>query len=424
MAAAQTRGAKGLIVRDGLVLTTALQVRNGISIYGGYSGVPEWKPVANGWLDVNVTSAPTSGNVVAVFAANITERTVLHRVRIWTGNATVPGSSTYGIHAFNSSSLVLSESQVQSGNGANGSDGSDGARGQDGGNGLHGTNADPTVPYWLNTIPGEGGIGGTNSECPIANGGGGGLGGYGNQNGQAGSGPDGAGGLGAGIGGTATPGEDGGVSAATPSVGAPGSRGLANYTITNQIFVNNGNGGNGANGSHGLGGGGGGGAGGSIILNNSGPDYYLYGGGGGGGGAGGCGGGGGGGGSAGGSSFGLFAINSTGLQVIDSSIRSQNGGGGGSGGRAGGWGNRGSSGSAGGGFRPRGGSGGNGRTGAMGGPGGGGAGGISVAIYCENTQISPVRSTMTTRQAGVGGSAYMLNLIGEPGFSTNLHNCN
>jgi hypothetical protein len=63
MVAAKARGAKGVVVRSGLILTTTVQVENGISIYGGYSGTPDWK-YDGGVLDIDVSTADANGIVL------------------------------------------------------------------------------------------------------------------------------------------------------------------------------------------------------------------------------------------------------------------------------------------------------------------------------------------------------------------------
>lgn len=381
MDAAESRAASGVIVKSGYVYGGTLEVRNGISIYSGFSGAPDWT-FDEGFMQVN-------GGVIGVDATSIDQRTVLHRLQIGNSAPASPGESSYGVRAVDSGSLVLSEVQIAVEPGA---DGSPGSSGRDGSNGA-------SAPPVFGRAGGSVGP----SRCGVsANGGPGGDGGRQLDPGQTGEVS--ATGIRGGPGGP--PGNIGGPGGQAPRAGAAGDSGAAgtrSFEVVDDLWVARGNGTAGTGGSPGFGGGGGGGGGGSPISL-----FNDFGGGGGGGGGGGCPGDGGTGGGPAGSSFGLFLINSTGLTVIDSQIRAGDGGDGGRGGPggrggAGGVGARGAppSGSSAG----AGGKGGDGTPGGNGGAGGGGAGGDSVGVHCEGTTVIPEGSTLEVGSPGAGGNA-------------------
>jgi hypothetical protein len=412
MTAAENRGAKGIIIRDGLTITDRLVVKNGISLYGGFTGAPDWKLTPAGVLNVNVSAPVGQGNIVAVQAHDITDRTVLFRVRVQSANATESGASSYGIHAMNAAGLVLEQSQVRAGNGALGTGGTNGANGRNGSPGapgIIGTNNDVF----------NGGAPGVNPDCPTANGGLGGRGGFGiNIPGTRGS--NAAAGASGGNGGS--PGQNGQNGQSQLIFNLPGSNGaggVATYSVTNGFWYNDGDGANGDNGLNGRGGGGGGGGGSGFSVTG-----IRNGGGGGGGASGGCAGSAGTRGLAGGGSFGIFAIDSTGLEVINSIVESGRGGNGGRGGTGGDGGASATGGALGPGSNGsgNGGRGGNSTAGSSGGHGGGGAGGITVAIYCENSQITPgAESILTTGARGEGGVS--AGQDGDPGFAAETQGC-
>jgi hypothetical protein len=397
MVAAKARGAKGVVVRSGLILTTTVQVENGISIYGGYSGTPDWK-YDGGVLDIDVSTADANGNMVALAAHDITERTVLYRVNIRAGSATAPKSSSYGVHAVRAAGLVLQNVNVVAGNGSIGIAGADGAKGADGGDG--GAGARYRVP----------GGPGANAACPLANGGGGG---YGDPTGT-GSGLNGgasaqgmSGGLGGAVG---MRGEIGGTSLILPADGMNGAGGLHIIAVVDDFYVIP-DGLDGTDGAAGFGGGGGGGTGGYSGGTGAG---------GGGGAAGGCGGTAGQGGTAAGGSFGLFVIDSTGLQILSSTIESTNGGPGGNGGNGGAHGVAGYRGvGAGITANLRAGNGGEGTVGGQGGHGGGGSGGDSYAIFCDGSQISTLNTDNCDADATCTNTAGSLSCACNAGYSGN-----
>ena len=403
VAAAKQRGAKGVIVRSGLTLSSTVVLENGISLYGGFSGAPNWK-YDGGTLNVNVTATDANGNVVAVIAHDITERTVLYRVNIHAGDAITQKSSSYGVHALNAAGLVLQEVAVQAGNGAPGNDGLMGSFGAGGGNGGDGG------------YGGSPGSAGENPSCPDANGAPGGAGGaVGLQAGApgentfyvaggAGGGPD-------------QSGEPGRSYGAMATAGANGAGGTHLYELVTNFYVPTGDGESGMVGADGFGGSGGGGSGSSRLYG-----WEYAGGGGGGGAAGGCGGAGGTAGLAGGGSFGVFASTSTGLQIIDSNVSSGdagNGGAGGVGGAGGGVGTFGDG--AYNAVAKSGGNGGEAVAGGTGGAGGGGSGGATYAIFCNDTQIVNSGSTLAHGASGDGGVS--TGFAGEKGPEGDTLNC-
>ncbi len=405
--AAKLRGARGVVIKSGLVQTTTLTVENGISLYGGFSGAPDWK-YDGGTFSVDLVTPDALGNLVAVLAQDITDRTVLYRMNIRSGPAAVQRSSSYGIHALNASALVLQEVKIIAGRGSNGTNGVAGSNGTDGlGAGSGGINSRNP------------GVGGRNAGCPIADGSNGGPGGKrGNFPGIIGVTTvtgiiGGTGGL------PQKNGKIGRSPAVAVSAGMNGPGGPHAYNLLTNFYVPTGDGETGTDGGNGAGGSGGGGAGGTSI-----PFGASYeGAGGGGGGAGGCGGKAGTPGLVGGGSFGVFAINSTGMEIIGSHITSSeagNGGRGGTGGDGGGTGNVGPGGV----FSTtgdRGGTGGEGSAGGPGGSGGGGAGGVSFSIFCEGTKVEPKNSILEHGPSGEGGRSE--GIAGEPGESGETLNC-
>jgi hypothetical protein len=200
------------------------------------------------------------------------------------------------------------------------------------------------------------------------------------------------------------------------AAGEPGTSSLNLNAMTNLLHRPSA-GGEGSIGQHGVGGGGGGGAGGSMLMCNRG-------GGGGGGGAGGCGGAGGGAGLPGGHSIGALIIDSTGIQIIASTISSGEAGAGGAGG-AGGMGGAGALGSQGAvecQSSALGGRGGEGARGGNGGAGGGG-GGSSIALYCANTQPASLDVVANAGRAGMGGNSPVTSARGAAGLSQDIEGC-
>ena len=372
-----------------------LVVRDGVGVYGAYSGA-DWSRSASNVTSITMTTA-TSGRVEAALAQNVAATTELQYLRLTAGPATSPATSTYGLRAVNSPGLVLDRLTISAGNAGAGAAGSTGAAGATGGAGTDGGAGACDA-----LISASGGSGGTQSEG--RNGGAGGGGGRGSASGL--SGQSGVGGTSGGSGGASgDPGAAGtpGMVGSNASTGPNGFGGSGGSVVANAwTSAAGGGGGVGGLASGGGGGGGGGGQFGSFVVAGTGN-------GGGGGGAAGLRGAAGGGGGSSGGSFGLFISNSSGMTVRNSSVSSGNGGAGGAGG-AGGNGGLGGAG----GFRGAtctgevgsGGNGGKGGNGARGGHGGGGAGGPSFAIYRVNSAgVVLSGNALVAGFGGAGGSS-------------------
>jgi len=395
--AAASAGKTQVYVGDGAYAET-VTLANGISVYGGYSSVNWTRNSTNAAL---IQGTLVAGRIMGIEGINISSPTTIERLWVSTIQPTTANTSNYGIYLNNCTALILRYCTVQAGNGGIGSPGSAGNVGSAANsNAVGGTSGSCDGPS------GSGGIGAT-STCG-RNGGAGGNGGpEGSNNGSAGIGgvggtPGGAGGAGCNGGAfgscAGSPGQNG-ASGTDGNNGLNGSGGAGGAIAAGYWTGNSGNIGNAGAGGNGGGGGGGGGGQGGTAVNDGGGN------GGGGGGAGGCAGTGGTGGFAGGGSFGVFLINSTGIQLTNNDIRSTNGGAGGTGG-TGGIGGAGSNGASGAAACTtevgRGGNGGNGGKGGNGGHGGGGAGGASYGLYRSNTTLTLPGSNILAN--GVGGS--------------------
>ena len=400
ISAALASGKTQVYVGDGTYPEKVI-LQNGISIYGGYSSV-NWSRSASNIATIQGVVA--NGRIVGIEANNITSSTTTDRLTVLTPSAVSTGLSNYGFYCNNCGGVILKNSNIQSGNAGNGTAGSAGA------DGAAGTNGAPGQGGSCDNGNGVGGPGGT-SPCGRTGGAGGAGGPEGTNSGQVG---------GAGIGGTA--GGFGGAGCSSGCFGGcSGSPGVNGSPAAIVGAAANGAGGNGgtisggfwfsdagslgANGVHGNGGGGGGGGGGQggCAVNDGGGN------GGGGGGAGGCGGTAGTGGSAGGGSFGIFLVNSTGIQLLNNVITCGNGGNGGAGGARGIGGNGGNGGVGASictGEVGKGGNGSNGAKGGDGGNGGGGAGGPSYGVYRSGTTLTlPGTNTLTAGSGGAGGTS-------------------
>jgi hypothetical protein len=398
---------KDVYVAAGTYSSGTVVLANGVSIYAAYA--PDtWARSANNVSTHSHNGTVVSGRIVGVSGSAISTETVVDRLEIRTPSTSGTGAHNYAMHCIACGGLRLRNSRLIAGNGGPGSHGnSPTGIGAAGGNGVNGGPGSCNLG-----VPAAGGAGGT-SSCGM-NGGAGGRGREG-QDGVAGldgageTGKGGSAGLSKGCGNT-TAGGDGGLGRGVPGFsgfdGANGPRGSGGSIMNN--FWSTHAGMPGSDGAHGHGGGGGGGGGGE----HGGWCNDGTGNGGGGGGGGGCRGPVGGGGGGGGGSFGLFLVNSTGIQLVGNEIQSGSGGRGGNGG-AGNCGGKGGMGGPGAtygvsacpneiGFGGRGGDGGNG---GRGGHGGGGAGGPSYAVYRQGTTISTTGNVLTAGQGGQGGSA-------------------
>jgi hypothetical protein len=398
--ATSTSGLDHIYVSRGLY-EEQVTLANGVSIYGGYAADQGW--IRRNTFVTKIYHAGTPGQPpVAMTGNGLSNTTTVDLLTIESGHASGDGISSYGVHCTSCSNLVITNSEINAGNGSAGIDGTNGSsglsafgRGYSGGSGGTGSCDGST--------PGYGGGGGT-SSCSRPGGAGGRGGSEGDNDGYAGSNgvyssPGGSGGRGG------DPGGDGG-NGASGSDGSNGNNGSGGNSaaVVNGFWQpeDGGSGGDGGHGNGGSGGGGGGGQGCFFCINGPGN-------GGGGGGGGGCGGLAGTGGTAGGASFGVFLIDSSGVTLDNNTISSGNGGNGGDGG-SGGNGSSGGLGGSGGsacsGEIGDGGYGGSGGDGGNGGHGGGGRGGDSVSVFRQNTTVSlPGTNTLRIGSAGSGGSS-------------------
>jgi hypothetical protein len=392
-----------------------VQLRSGISLYGGYDPATWTRAPATFITTIGPGPASTA---LAVEGDNVVGITI-DGFTIRSGDAVVTQQSAYGI-LLTSSVVTISGNHVIAGNGAAGLNGLSGFAG---GNGVAGFDGEPGR---LSGPEGAGGAGGSVScNGAFVSGGTGGRGGplgTEGQNGEtgSGSGTGGSGGLG-GPGGTSSPlppGENG----ADGSSGINGAAGLGGADFTGMAGLGGNRryapadafgGENGRNGGSGGGGGGGGGV--NAFLVNGGGN------GGGGGGSGGCAGDGGAGGGGGGGSFGIVGVAST-LTISGNTIETGNGGAGGAagGGAAGGQGAAGGLGATN--DAPSVGAGGNGGAGGAGGAGGlggGGGGGPSVGIVSQAGSLTQTGNAFVLGNGGVGGTSPGGN-AGSTGLRTNI----
>ncbi|HSW60022.1 MAG TPA: hypothetical protein VLJ60_04450, partial [bacterium] len=363
-------GLNAVVVAKG-IYAEEIHLENGVGIYGGFSGSPDW----TGAVENEVVIA---GEQYGVKGEEISEVTLSH-LKITSADQTVPGSSSYAVFLYKSSAIEIKNSQLISGLGAAGADGADGAAGTNGdagGKGVSGCEDSGGVCGSCSRP--AAGVSGKNNVC-LVHGGNGGRPGYENGSGDPGiAGTDGGGA--GGLGGINKSSGNSCTSTSTSAVyskggnGSTGSAGGNGEAGISGLFDDSGytplTGGNGTDGTDARGGGGGGGG-------RGGEDYCdSYGSSGGGGGAGGCGGKTGAGGQGGGGSFGIYSIESTDIAVINTGITTAGGGNGGAGG-SGGAGGTGGTGGAGGshsgsGEQDDGGCGGWGGNGGAGGAGGAG----------------------------------------------------
>jgi hypothetical protein len=407
---AEQTSRKHILVGTG-AYSEQVELKEGISIHGAYSGHPNW---ARG---VEYEVQIVSGNP-CVKADSVTNVTLAFLVIRAAHNFDATGTST-AVFLKNSSMIYFNNVDIESGHGGDGVDGENGTAGDPGGNGNPGT---PGCEEGGLTCGGcsrpSGGAGGT-STCGMT----GGKGGDAGHNTSVGSpGSAGAGGSGTGGSGGTSPyssdrcpepgikGKDGD----SGSFGEHGDAGKSFGGYDENGYIP-GPGGDGGQGNHGHGGGGGGGGSGGSSFCES------YGSSGGGGGAGGCAGSGGKGGTAGGGSFAIWSYKCTDIILRGVRITTSDGGKGGKGGNGGEGGFQGFGALAGdyGGSGEQddggcGGTGGNGGAGGKGGGGGGGGGGPSIGIVSiESTFDGIMHTTFLLGKGGAGGTSELND--GYPG---------
>jgi hypothetical protein len=374
-----------------------VQLRSGISLYGGYDPAT-WNRAPATFI--STIGPASSGEAIAVIGDLVFNLTI-DGFTIRSGDAVGPEASAYGLILTNAR-ITISGNHIIAGNGVGGLNGFDGLAGQDG---VAGSNGGPGD--FGGASAGPGGAGGfIVCDGLFLNGGTGGDGGGPNDNGlagEAGMGPSPGNGGAGGAGGTTSPlpGQNG-------TGGIPGARGNGGGggrdfgSAAGRRYAAE-DGGTGQIGVRGSGGGGGGGGGGYNAFFQIGAGN-----GGGGGGSGGCAGFGSGGGGGGGGSFGMYIDENSTITVTGNTIETGAGGAGGNAG-PGGAGGRGGAGGAGGTTdAPQvgaGGDGGSGTAGGDGGPGGGGGGGPTVGIISRASTIVESGNTFVLGTPGAGGSS-------------------
>ncbi len=390
------------------VYTEPVVLKNGISVYGGFSPTT-WSRIG-AFTTTLRNNTVNSGRVIAVQGSAINIAATLGYLTIRALDTSTASVSTYGVHCVGCTALTMKQLVVVGGAAGAGAMGTGGDVGLVGFNGNPGANGDND-----NNAGGTGGPGGS-SNCG-STGGSGGAGGWNGATGSGGSaGIGGVSGGGAGAGGagcsrcvpfSSCRSSDGvgGTAGGTGAAGMNGGGGSGG-AVSLGFFVTSA-GGVGGLGGNGRGGGGGGGAGGQDICNNN-TGTSGKGNGGGGGGGGGCGGSPATGGDGGGSSFAVFLSASTGIRIENCDLTSSNAGAGGAGG-VGGAGGSGGGGAPGGnadtGEIGVGGAGAAGGSGGRGGHGGGGAGGVSYALFKASTVPVVVNVTYAHGSGGAGGTS-------------------
>ena len=386
MLAAQGRPRAEVFIGAGVyTLTESLQLRDQVSLYGGYDAGNGWARSANAVTEIQGPSPVLEGNSLdgplAIQGLKI----------VGLPGDLAPGESAYGIVVrAGSGTLFIQGNEIMPGPGASGTPGADGSPGSSGTPGGNGANGRTGAG---GNSCGRGGGGGTSYS----------TGGSSEANGRPGqpgepTGRGGARGLGGSGCGSNKQGDDGGD-------GMPGADGAPGPVVSDPMGSVDGGRFSQSQGNDGSpgesGGGGGGGGGGSYCRTN--------GGGGGGGGSGGCGGGPGEGGMGGGGSFCIFMTGGA-LETGQNRFMPSAGGEGGDGGtgalggNGAGGGNGGSGASSGANYSGRGGAGGNGAAGGAGGPGSGGPGGPSVGLYISNGAHTPANDQLIGAQGGAGGA--------------------
>ncbi len=381
-----------------------IELKDGISIHGSYSGMPDW-------IRHESNEVIVLGDKVAVKGAGLKNVKISHLKIIAQSNFDISGTS-YGINLSNCESIFLNNLLIESGHGGDGFLGSSGLVGQNGEKGNSGESGCETGGglFCSDCARPNSGSGGE-SSCGMKGGDGGrpGKGGSNGDSGQNGQGSldnGGSGGI-AGSDGSCTysnietavhgkPGVDG-----EKGENGEGGKSFGLYDENGYVVSRGSAGLPGLNGQGGGGGGGGKGASGAFC------DHYGSSGGGGGGG--GCGGGGGDGGEGGGGSVGIWSNNCKDLIIRGVKIITSDGGKGGSGGDGGVGGIGGNSGEAGSGTSGDsgcGGFGGKGGKGGKGGSGGGGGGGPSIGIVKINSTIDGIMQTVfVIGKGGEGGKS-------------------
>lgn len=457
-AGALLRGAHAIIIGGSPVFNERPEFVNGLSVHGGYTGLPDWLPDRSQRPTWSVPASLAEENrLVGTVIEEITDPTTLSNLTFLTAPlalaSSAEGAVNYGLYVRHAPALRLVRILVQPGEAGAGGDGEPGAPGANGAAGANGSNSrcesggcPPACTSSL-SAPGGAGAAATGGDRMTAGGAGGTAGFDSSMNPLPRSGADGSPG-GCPVGGGDCTVAQGGMAAAGPGQagesrsnvpGRPGAPGRPDHSIAvagegARWLVPVGRGGTGGTGAAGLGGAGGGSGFGDYHVEGSlGGCQCITGAGGGGGGAGGAGGRGGTGGWPGGWSIGLFAVDSTGLVVRDCEIHGGDGGSGGIGGAGGPGGNGGDGGAPGMAVPPgcgcgvsldcgrtAGARGGRGGRGQDGGRGGNGAGGTSAATWCVGSTLVVEGATTFLPGEGGPGGRFAGTPDGEPGAQVGL----
>jgi hypothetical protein len=400
---AQITGVEWVLISSGTLVFTAPgeDLAEGVHLAGGYDAAT-WLRSAGDVPDIEVGA---EGKLLAGW----TIPTELHQIRIVAAGATAGGDSV-GLVLDGSTTLVLVDCTIESGEAGDGLAGAAGADGGDGDDGLDGDDGCEDAPGVCGSCPNpQGGLGGDGCTIVVDGGDGGdpgiedGGGDDGDDGEGAGGGAGGDGGLALGGNGIAGKGGDAGNDGADGAGGADFGELTATFGY---VPADGTKGAAGASGSGGGGGGGGAGGGWTDVL-----VCDTWGGGGGAGGGGGCGGVGGGAGRGGGASIAIVVRNGATLVIDGGIVRTGAGGQGGAGGTGGDGGNGGEG--AGGGASESGifgepsgvgGQGGDGGDGGRGGHGGGGGGGPTIGVACHDGGVAVLGGvTFQLGAAGAGG---------------------
>ncbi|MFT5432900.1 MAG: hypothetical protein ACI9OJ_003604, partial [Myxococcota bacterium] len=300
-----------------------LIIPDGVQIFGGFSPDGVWDRDLSQYETVIVAEdAGSISHVRTVIIDALPAGALLDGLTIRSGNATVPGASSYGIWISDvSDNVLITGCRVVGGSGAGGAVGLPGAVGKDGAIGIDGTSSLDTDCFCdeFDQFGGPGGAGGA-SACI-------------NEVGKGGIGADGACDDANGLSGNASPEGtaggafgDPGAPGANGDDGDPGVGGNTDGELTNDGLWTGRSGTPGEAGTPGKGGGGGS----SGKGTDGGFGCASWGGGGGGGGSAGCTGFGGAPGQAGGGSFGIFVVSGT-PRLEGNVLVHRNGGAGGAG---------------------------------------------------------------------------------------------
>ena len=407
IASAETR-TQILFVTATYNISAAINLRSGISFYGGYS--------SDFTMRSDTRASIVSTATTAIRAQGLTAPVTIDRVNLTTADQSASSASTTTLYVRDSADhLTLRWVNVLAGRGGAGGSGGDGARGSDG---VRGTDGDGSSGGDGGSVGGGAGADGRRQGAGPA----GSEGSPGDCGSGGSEGPgSGGGGLGCGDGDPQPGGEGGDGCTGGPGGSGAAGDGLGSLAADGTWSPNRA--GSGSRGGRG-GGGGGGGAGGGEDCTGPvvGCIYCGTGRGGGGGGGGGQGGAGGTGGFGGGASIGVVLLNST-LVAFNVRVQTAGGGTGGAGGAGGdpglgrGGGTGATSGSS---TEGRGGNGGDGGNGGRGGCGGGGGGGPSIGIWGTGTsslyrELTPI---MFVIGAGGGGGS-SCGLSGNAGVEGN-----